>query len=357
MATKNMQPAAALARDWPEDGLESIAVCPVCGAGQRELLYKDLRDRTFLCAPGEWSVYHCCGCGSAFLDPRPNVATIGLAYSSYFTHSSAASVEQAPRSGWRRFRTAQRNGYLNKTYGYQLSPAATPLGLSRERRQRFDKYVAFLPYPGKGARVLDIGCGNGRFLMQMRLAGWEVFGVEPDPKAAAQAVAAGLDVRVGLVADAKFPAAHFDAVTMSHVLEHLHEPVVSLRECHRILKPGGMISIATPNLASIGHRLFGSDWFALQPPTHLVLFTPDSLRRALRSAGFEPEAALRSKESARAIFRRSVHIQKGHDPMKEEPSLSLRDRLRSRRLAAQADRESRARPELGEELVVLSRKV
>jgi 2-polyprenyl-3-methyl-5-hydroxy-6-metoxy-1,4-benzoquinol methylase len=161
---------------------------------------------------------------------------------------------------------------------------------------------------------------------------------------------------VGLVTGASLPESHFDAVSMNHVIEHLHDPVATLKECRRIMKPGGTISIATPNLASAGHKLFGPDWFALDPPRHLVLFTPDSLRRALRTAGFEPEPVLRSKESARAIIRRSIHIQEGNDPMREKPGLSLMNRLKARRLARQADQQSRAQPEVEEELVLLARK-
>src|SRR5216110_445493 len=89
---------------WPYTGLESVELCPVCGSASRELLYSRLRDRVFFCAPGEWELYGCVKCGTGFLDPRPNAATIGLAYSSYFTHNSAGDVGATPRSWWRRRR-------------------------------------------------------------------------------------------------------------------------------------------------------------------------------------------------------------------------------------------------------------
>ena len=332
-----------------------MPACPTCGSAARELLHRALRDRVFFCAPGEWNLYRCTSCGTGYLDPRPDAATIALAYSKYYTHGSAGDVGGAPRSWWRRRRTAQRNAYLNAHYGYQLSSGdSSPHWLSAERRQRFDKFVCFLRYPGKGARVLDIGCGNGRVMMQLRSVGWEVSGVEPDPKSAAQAQAAGLDVRPGLLESGAWPAGHFDAITMSHVIEHLHDPVGVLRTCAEVLKSGGQISIATPNLASRGHEIFGADWFALDPPRHLVLFTPNSLRKAFELSGFEPQPDLQLKPTAAEIFRRSMHVRQGNDPMRESPALPINARLKAAWLARNANRATRADPRLAESLLLVA---
>lgn len=343
---------------WPEGGLESVSACPICRSPTRELLHRGLRDRVFFCAPGQWNLHRCASCGTGYLDPRPNAATIALAYSKYYTHGSAGDVGQAPRSSWRRFRTAQRNSYLNTQYDYQLSPGGSrpPRFLSAERRQRFDKFICFLRYPGQGARVLDIGCGNGRVMMQLRSVGWEVSGVEPDPRSAAQARAAGLDVRTGLLEAESWPNSHFDAITMSHVIEHLHDPLRILRICAQVLKPGGQISIATPNFASRGHQLFGPDWFALDPPRHLVLFTPDSLRRGLEECGFKPEPALHLEPNAAEIFRRSTHVRLGNDPMREKPPLAIGARFKAAWLARNADRATRVDPRLAESLLLVARR-
>src|SRR3954451_11454477 len=72
--------------DWPAGGLEAQSTCPACGSHDREPLHSDLRDRVFGAAPGDWSLVRCLACGSAYLDPRPTRDTIGIAYSSYFTH-------------------------------------------------------------------------------------------------------------------------------------------------------------------------------------------------------------------------------------------------------------------------------
>jgi len=346
-----------LQNDWPDDGLESLSACPICGHAQRELLHRGLRDRVFCCAPGLWNLYACASCGTGYLNPRPDRKTIGLAYSRYFTHAPVGWLKERPPSAWRRHRIAQRNAYLNANYGYQLTPASrVPFWLSTGRRQRFDKYTAFLSYPGKGARVLDVGCGNGCSLLQMRGLGWEVAGVEPDPKSAAQAVASGLDVRAGLLEEQSFPKASFDAITMNHVIEHLHDPLQTLRVCQTLLKPGGRIFIATPNLASEGHRVFGPDWFALDPPRHLILFTAASLRRALEMAGFEPEPALRLHVIADELFTRSMNLREGRAPVNPKPPMPWGSRFRAARLAKEADRATRQNPEVTEELVQLARR-
>ena len=213
-----------------------------------------------------------------------------------------------------------------------------------------------MQYAGKDGRLLDVGCGNGGFLLQMREVGWQVCGVEPDPKSAAQAAAAGLDVRMGLLEDAALPAEHFDGITLNHVIEHLHDPIAALREGLRVLKPGGTISISTPNLQSRGYQLFGADWVGLDPPRHLVVFTPNSLRLALVSCGFEPESALRLRLVSSGMFKRSMHVRNGSDPMREKPALPAVMRLNAAWLSWQADQETCRQPGMTEELVLLARR-
>ena len=347
---------AVLGSSWPETGLESVRACPACGNTPRELLHKGMRDRVFFCAPGEWDLYRCAKCETGYLDPRPSAATIALAYSRYFTHGSASDVGATPRSSWRRHRLSQRNAYLNAHYDYQLAAGGqrSPRWLSAKRRQRFDKFVCFLRYPGKGARVLDIGCGNGRVMMQLRSVGWHVSGVEPDPKSAAQAREAGLDVRVGQLEPGAWPERYFDAITMNHVIEHLHDPIGILRTCAQLLKPGGAISIATPNLRSRGHEIFGRDWLHLDTPRHLVLFSPNSLRKCLEASGFRPEPDLRLEPTATEIFRRSMHIRLGYDPIGEKPSMPIHARLRASWLARKANWVARANPDLAESVILIA---
>src|SRR5207237_8067181 len=120
---------------------------------------------------------------------------------------------------------------------------------------------------------LEFGCGGVQFMSRRAEAGWNVGGIEPDPKAV-QALRArkGFDVRASL-ADFGEGAEAFDVVTMSHVIEHVTDPIGTLRSLRRILRPGGLLLITTPNAASLGSRVFGKYWRGLEPPRHLNVFT------------------------------------------------------------------------------------
>lgn len=277
---------------WPADGLESVSACPVCGSRQRRTLYQRLVDRVFRCAPGEWTLYRCDECEAAYLDPRPTAATIELAYRDYYTHGIPGQDESlAPRSWTRRLRNALRNGYLNSRLGYTVRPGAprlaTALALlipgARARAHRFVRSVPSRP----NDTLLDVGCGNGWFLHRMTWAGWQASGIDPDASAVAMAKAAGLDAQIGVLGEDTFPPGKFGVITLNHVMEHLPDPVAVLRHCFGLLRPGGLLWIATPNLDSRGHHIFGRDWLALDPPRHLVIFNRSALEAAVVQAGFE----------------------------------------------------------------------
>lgn len=273
--------------EWGRNDLESVSECPVCRSNRRQLAYEGLTDRVFGCAPGRWNLFCCDDCKSAYLDPRPTISSIALAYSSYYTHAAETGAHQKALSWRKRRRIAQRNRYLNLQYGYDLQPASGSLFFLKGRqRQNFDRYASYLRFPGTGARLLDVGCGNGSLLLRMQSLGWNVCGVEPDPKSAELGRAAGLDVRVGLLPQVDLPEAHFDAVILSHVIEHLHDPLDTLSRCSALLKPGGKFVIFTPNYGAIGREHFGAAWLGLDPPRHLVLFNEKSLRESMERCGF-----------------------------------------------------------------------
>lgn len=295
--------------DWPEGGRESLDRCPVCGSMRMEIIYSALSDIVFQVAPGKWTLVKCLECRSAFINPRPTLDTIGLAYARYFTHD-IGSVEYS-RMGriiryWRR---SLSNGYKNWRFGSRLQPASS-VGMviarvNRDIGRRIDASMRHLPVKEGGGSVLDFGCGNGDFLRGAKAAGWKVVGVDFDPKAVTAARASGLDVREGGVELLGSFKGRFDVVTLSHVVEHVHDPIELLRSCFDCLRPGGCIWVETPNIDALGHGIYGAGWRGLEPPRHLVLFSRKGLVAALRRVGFEQIADQPYRPLCRWMFEAS----------------------------------------------------
>lgn len=275
---------------WLKEDKECVAACPVCGWSERQVVHDKLRDPLFG-TPGDWTLWRCGRCGAAWLDPRPTPESIHRAYAIYPTHhdaQDAAMVETL--SPTRRLRRALANGYRNWRFGASFQPASK-LGvvtglLFPAQRAVLDRELRYLPRFRLGARVLDIGAGNGKFLAKAREVGWEVVGVEPDPAAVAAARNLGLDVRKGGVESLAPEPGRFDVITMSHVIEHLHNPRQVLECAFSLLKPNGCIYIDTPNIDAFGHKRFGLHWRGLEPPRHLILFNWLSLESLLGDIGF-----------------------------------------------------------------------
>jgi SAM-dependent methyltransferase len=211
-------------------------------------------------------------------------------------------------------------------------------------------HIRHLPRPrNRGARILDVGCGNGSFLRAAEELGYSGWGLEPDPLAVEVARSAGFNVICGTLPGSSFEGGSFEHVTCSHVIEHMHYPVAALHEIYSLLSPGGRVWITTPNLESIGHAIFKKNWRGLESPRHVCLYTQDSLTRLLSDTGFVEVNCFPTLPEASSYFSRSVSIANSKSESGMAPfSVGELDQL-----IAKADADSSRLSRNGESLLVM----
>ncbi len=281
------------------------------------LRYSDLEDRLFG-VPGRWLLRRCPVDGLVWLDPRPAARVLPLLYANYHTHRESDLRNSLAGRIW--FGLAGVLAHVPVRPLRDIADAET-MWLARER----------------AGRLLDVGAGDGRFLAEMRARGWQVLGVEPDRSAVARARARGLEMLEGDVEIVPVVEA-FDAVTLNNVIEHVVDPIATLRRCWALVAPGGRLVVLTPNLESLGHRVFGARWRGLEPPRHLHLFDHATLAACARSAGVAVFSVRDTSRAAPFVWVSSASAPLG---MLEAPVALLVEALR---------------PGLGEELLLVATK-
>ena len=295
--------------------------CPICGA-TGESLYRGLQD--WQCGiQGRWDLSHC-KCGMVWLNPRPADEDIPLLYSRYYTHRGTAAPERLERMH------------------HEISKCELArLGYNVERsRKLVPRLLAHLPSLARGksldvlalsasemGSLLDVGCGNGLFLRRMHSLGWHVSGVEPDPTAVACAASQGLQVFNGTIRDVPIDA-RYDVITLSHVIEHVSDPVDLLRQCRqRLSEDAGRIVLTTPNCKSLGSRWFGQHWRGLEVPRHLNIFSAESLRACVSKAGLRVDFISTEVRMARMIHNTSTYARRGERGISEQTPFDTQTKI------------------------------
>lgn len=276
-----------------------------------------MEDHIFEAAGGRWRLLSCEICKCAYLNPRPTSQTIGRAYQTYYTHEKVDfETSPPPDIGW--LKRALANSYRNRIYKTKLRPTFGAFGssilqLSRKFRAIIETETAGLlgvvPNNPGISILLDVGCGSGFALNRARSIGWQIMGIEPDPKAANAAAAIGVQIIATdiLQLSLKFNGA-FERILLNHVIEHVHDPIAVLRRCKELLTPEGELWLETPNVESTGHALFGIDWRGLEPPRHLVIFSLQSIQLALEKAEFRSVTLLKPRDGLDYMSEQSTYI-------------------------------------------------
>lgn len=233
--------------------LNTINACPVCEHAEFES-FIDLKD--WMITKEEFTIVKCSSCGFHFTNPIPAESIIGNYYKSeeYVSHSSS------------------NKGIINRVY-------------SIVRNYTLKQKVKLLSNYTKGNSLLDIGAGTGHFLNLAQTQGYEIQGLEPDEDARSFAnqqfnlSLEKLDTLTSISSDSK------DLITMWHVLEHVYHLKRDLSEIVRVLKTGGYLFIAVPNMDSWDAKFYKSYWAAYDVPRHLYHFQENTIKKLIETFG------------------------------------------------------------------------
>jgi SAM-dependent methyltransferase len=233
------------------------SICPLCSSGHISL-YLNLTDH-FL-SKEKFDLLRCSECGFIFTNDYPNEDEIGKYYESeeYVSHSDTSK------------------GITNKLYHFAR-------GIMLRRKRKIVTNVTNL----KHGSLLDIGSGSGHFAAEMKMAGWNVKGIEINDSARNLSMSRfGIDV-ISPVEIASMPKESFDCITLWHVLEHFHNPFQYAADILPLLKAGGICIVALPNSASFDAYHYKEYWAAYDVPRHLWHFNPDTFQLFSDNAGFQ----------------------------------------------------------------------
>lgn len=231
--------------------ITEVVPCPYCGS-------KEARGFWELGPDSPFGVLQCQECKLVYTSPRPAVHTLGHYYPNDYAPYRVKPSRQRKRT------------WLDRIAGRAIERRCLP--------------------PFGNRRLLDVGCGNGKFLSIAAEQGWHVVGLD----LSAEAVRIVRDKHhlpayQGTLPFPQFPSRYFSAITFWASLEHLPDPLEALVEAQRLLTIDGKIYIIVPNLRSLGAKLFRENWFGADIPRHLTHFDSHSLQAMMEKAGFQVE--------------------------------------------------------------------
>ncbi len=262
-----------------------ITNCIICGSEENEciLISTDL----MLGIPGQFRLVRCSQCGLVFQNPRPSPSAIGKYYAD----------EYAPHRGIRGDRLLRFRLWLRSIEIRYYLEFGVHLYMRGGRPTRLRKFLWPLRFltrmllPGIAKKrdngaLLDVGCGNGFFLNHLRKTAWRLHGVEISEAASKVGREEfGLAIFNGSLEEAGFGECFFDVVNLSHFLEHVYDPVATLKEARRIVKDGGLIVVTVQNIDSMNFRIFGSRWCGHDLPRHMYDFNPETFGKLVEKIG------------------------------------------------------------------------
>lgn len=233
--------------------------CPACFSNKINAV---LEAKDITVSKEFFQIWQCDDCTLRFTQDVPDKLHIGKYYQSsdYISHSNT------------------NKGFINKLYH-----------VVRNITLNSKKNLVEKTINERSGNLLDIGAGTGAFASTMKKNGWNVTALEPDETARANAKKE-FDIDLKPAEELfNLPAAGFDAITLWHVLEHVHDLHEYLDQFFYLLKDGGSLIIAVPNYTSYDADVYSGAWAAYDVPRHLYHFSPKSMMQLLQKHQFKTQ--------------------------------------------------------------------
>ena len=231
--------------------------CPLCQSDKLQPVFS-VKDYTV--SAENFMLLKCGYCTLVFTQDIPGQQNIAAYYASqnYISHSNT------------------QKGFIN-----QLYHRVRTITLTAKRKMIVSQTGI------RQGKILDVGCGTGAFLNEMKTAGWDITGLEPDDVARKNAVELFDIHSLSSTEIFNLPANSFNAITMWHVLEHVHQLHEYVEQLKKLLTEDGRLFIAVPNYTSYDAAYYKAHWAAYDVPRHLYHFSPQSMKSLMQQHGLQ----------------------------------------------------------------------
>ena len=284
----------------------------------------------------------CAVCGSAVATPAwraPDKLLGGGQAYNFIRCDTCGTIRMSPRPPFTVRRKAFSDEYPLFDWALDRKQADAD-----ERIARFSAQIGQINLRRRPGRLLDVGCGDGYFLLGMQRRGWKVRGIELHEGVAAYARdQLGLDITAGAEHEAEW-GGPFDCITLFGIIEDVDDPNELLSRCYDNLDDGGLLVVQTHNIASWEARYFKGDWFNVEAPRHVWHFAPETLQLLLQKNRFKPVDLLHY--STEYVTERSIENRRG----RKFPSSAL-DRIMRKAVLVPA---ARLLPRVGQGIMIES---